>query len=127
MPHQKQPAEAVARPAGPEYFADGDTARVLIPRQTGKGHHIVELRRNCDSSDVKRAWLARFNSSPEFSIAEHRLRRVKSFQNVLEARIDGLRGEIQLILDVNDLPHQVAWRIIVERLIATLLELGGDK
>jgi hypothetical protein len=120
VPRKKQPAEACHRPAGLEYFAVA-----LIPRQVGKGHYVVKLRRNPDARDAKRGWLARFNSSPEFAIASHKLFRVKRFQNVLETRINGLRGEIQLILDVNDLPPQPVWRVIVERLIAMLLAQGG--
>ena len=46
MSLEKQPAEALHRPAGLEYFADGNAAVVLVPRQDGKGHDAIELRKN---------------------------------------------------------------------------------
>jgi len=53
---KKQPAEACHRPAGLEYFADGNAARVLIPRQVGNGHDVIKLRKNTvRGSD--RCWL----------------------------------------------------------------------
>jgi hypothetical protein len=41
-----KPAEACHRPAGIEYFGDAFAACVLIPRQDGKGHDTIELRKN---------------------------------------------------------------------------------
>jgi hypothetical protein len=121
----KPTGRAVARLGRSEYFAVGNSAVAHIPRAFGKGHHAIELRRNPDRFDTKRPWLARLNSSPTFAIATHRLFRRKRFQNVLKTRINGLRGEIQLILDVNDLPHQPVWCIIIERLVAMLTGGGG--
>src|SRR6516165_8639906 len=98
MSLEKQPAEALHRPAGLEYFADGNAAVVLIPRQVGKGHDAVELRKN-PTHNSKRAWLIRVNSNPRFSISKRQLLSPRRFRNVA-ARQLRIRDPEQWPLDV---------------------------
>jgi hypothetical protein len=125
MRPKKRPAEACHRPAGLEYFADRNAAVVLIPRQGGKSHDAIELRKN-PARNSKRAWLVRVNSNPSFSISGRQLLSPRRFRNVavhqLMARI---RDPEQWPLDILALP-EAGWRPMMERLIAAL-EREGTK
>jgi hypothetical protein len=124
MPPKKQPAEALQRPAGPEYFADGNAARVLIPRQVGKGHDAVELRKNPEPNN-KRRWVVRLNNFPSFSITTPQLLSVRLFRNVaLRQLLDYGRFE-PWPLDVLGLP-QVSWRSMVVQLLTALWRGGAE-
>lgn len=125
MPPKKQPAEALHRPAGLEYFADGNAAVVLVPRQDGKGHDAIELRKN-PTPNSKRAWLIRVNSNPRFSISERRLLSPRRFRNVAVRQLTArIRDPEQWPLDILALP-EAGWRPMIERLIAALERGGGE-
>jgi hypothetical protein len=126
MPPKKQPAEALHRPAGVEYFADRNAAVVLIPRQVGKGHDAVELRKN-PSLNSTRPWLVRLNGYPPFSISERRLMSLTHFRKVAVRQLSAAR-----VSDHQQWPRDIfglsesSWCDMVERLIAAL-ERGGAK
>jgi hypothetical protein len=125
MSDKKQPAEACHRPAGLEYFADRNAARVLIPRQVGKGHDAIELRKN-PTRDSKRAWLVRVNSNPRFSISERQLLSPRRFRNVAVQQLTArVRDPQQWPVDILALP-EAGWRAMMERLIAALERGGGE-
>jgi hypothetical protein len=123
MSSKKQPAEALEHPAGLEYFADGNGACVLIPRQDGKGHDVIKLRKN-PTHNSKRAWLIRVNSNPRFSISKRQLLSPRRFRNVAVRQLR-IRDPEQWPLDVVALA-EAGWRHMMERLIATP-ERGGAK
>ena len=121
----KQPAEALHRPAGLDYFADGNAAVVLVQRQDGKGHDAIELRKN-PTPNSKRAWLIRVNSNPRFSISERQQLSPRRFRNVAVRQLTArIRDPEQWPLDVVALA-EAGWRHMMERLIATP-ERGGAK
>jgi hypothetical protein len=125
MRRKKPTGRDLPPPGRSKYFADGNAARVLLPRQVGKGHDAVELRKN-PTRNSKRAWLVRVNSNPSFSISERQLLSPRRFRNVavrqLMARI---RDPQQWPLDILALP-EAGWRPKMERLIAAV-EQGGAK
>jgi hypothetical protein len=125
MSPKKRPAEACHRPAGVEYFADRNAAVVLIPRQDGKGHDVVKLRKNAvRGSD--RCWLVQLNSYSPFSIAHFQLLSPMRFRRVALWQLSRRNSHLDRFLpDVVRLP-EVGWRGIVERLIAVLLVRGGE-
>src|SRR6476620_2241922 len=87
-PPKKQPAEALHRPTGLEYlyFADRNAAAVLIPRQVGKGHDAVELRKVSEANG-KRLWVVRLNNFPSFSISTRQLLSVWEFRKVASRQL----------------------------------------
>jgi len=123
---KKQPAEACHRPAGLEYFADGNAARVLIPRQVGNGHDVIKLRKNTvRGSD--RCWLVQLNSHPPFSIAHLQLLSPKRFCSVAVHQLSCRDKNLDRFLpDIVRVTEVKGWRGIVERLIAILLVRGGE-
>jgi hypothetical protein len=124
MRQKKQPAEACHRPAGVEYIADGNAAVAFIPRQQGKGHDAIELRKN-PAPKSKRGWVVQLNGYHSFSIKEQQLRSPRRFRNVATHQLRRrVRDHRNLQRDLSGLP-QVGWRPMVERLIAAL-ERGGE-
>jgi len=123
MSPKKRPAEAFQRPAGIEHFADGNAEVVLIPRQGGKGHDVIKLRKNTvRGSD--RSWLVQLNSHPPFSIAHFQLLSPMRFRRVALWQLSRRNSHLDRFLpDVVRLP-EVGWRGIVERLI--VLVRGGE-
>ncbi|MCS3521847.1 hypothetical protein [Bradyrhizobium elkanii] len=125
MPRKKQPAAAVARPAGLKFSADGIAARVFIPRQLGKGHDAIELRKN-PKAKSKRGWLVQFNQFPRFSIKERQLQSLPRFCIVATCQLSHRGCHLDHFLPkIRDLPKS-DWREIIEHLIAAL-EQGGAK
>ena len=125
MPQKKQPAEACHRPAGIKYFADGCAAVALIPRQVGKGHDVIKLRKN-PTANSKRRLLVQLNGHPRFSISERQLLSLYRFQKVAARQLSGRPSDHnQWLRDLLGL-QESGWRPMVERLIAAL-ERGGAK
>jgi hypothetical protein len=124
MPPKKQPAGACHRPTGLEYFADGSAARVLIPRQLGKGHDAIELRKNPEPNK-KRRWVVRLNNFPSFSITTPQLLSVRLFRNVALRQLLDYGGFEPWPLDVLGLT-QVSWRSMVVQLVTALWRGGAE-
>ncbi|MGX1348225.1 hypothetical protein AB7M49_001801 [Bradyrhizobium elkanii] len=125
MPSKKQPAGAVARPAGLTYFADGTTATVLIARQVGEGQDTIELRKN-PKRNSKRTWLIQLNSHPTFSISEQQLLSLHRFRKVAVRQLSGHASDHeQWLRDVLGL-QEGGWRPMVEHLIAALCLEGAE-
>lgn len=126
MAPNSKPAGAVARPAGPEYFAYTDAAVVLIPRQVGKSYDVIALQNNPASASDRR-WVARFNSYPPFSIAHRQLLSATSFRHVAIYQLSRRGCHVDHFLcDLLALPED-SWRGIMERLVANLLASGGGE
>jgi hypothetical protein len=126
MASTSKPAEAVARPAARTYLAEGDTARVLIPRQVGEGHDAIGVRRN-PKPNSERRWLLQLNGHPPFSISHRQLLSPLRFRTVAVYQLSRLNKHIDRFLpDLVRLP-EVGWRDIMERLIAPLLTAGGSE
>jgi hypothetical protein len=122
---KKQPAEACHRPAGLEYFADRNAARVLIPRQVGAGHDAIELRK-VPEANGKRLWVVRLNNFPSFSISTRQLMSVRQFRKVAFRRLlDNGRDFEQWPRDVLVLP-QASWFQIAVRLVNCLWRGGAE-
>src|SRR5215471_7397314 len=115
MPRKKQPAGAVTRPAGVEYFADGNAARVRIPRQDGKGHDTIELRKNPEPNS-KRPWVAQLNDFSSFSITWPQLLWVREFRRIALRQLADHGGSEPWPLDVLWMP-QASWYRMVAPLV----------
>jgi hypothetical protein len=125
MYQNKQPAEASHRLAGIEYFADGDAAVALIPRQQGEGHDAIKLRKN-PTANSKRRLLVQLNGHPRFSISERQLLSLYRFAKVAARQLSARPSDHeQWLRDILGL-RESGWRPMVERLIAAL-ERGGAK
>jgi hypothetical protein len=108
-----------------EYFADGNTAVALIPRQSGKSHDAIKL---CQNPMLKggRRWLLQLNGHPPFSISHRQLLSPIRFKRVAVYQLSRRDNHLDRFLpDVVRLP-EVGWRDIIERLIA-LLAGGGSE
>jgi hypothetical protein len=124
MPHKNRPAEALHRPASLEYFADGNAAVLIIPRQDGKGHDAVELRKV--PANGKRLWVVRLNNFPSFSVSTRQLLSVGEFRKVaFRQLLDIGRDFEQWPRDVLDLP-QASWHQIVVRHVNCLWRGGAE-
>src|SRR5689334_12180729 len=124
MTPKQRPAEAVARLASVEYFADRNAAVVFIPRQAGKGHDAVELRKV--PANGKRLWVVRLNNFPSYSISTRQLLSVGEFRKVaFRQLLDIGRDFEQWPRDVLDLP-QASWHQIVVRLVNCLWRGGAE-
>ncbi|MGY4503742.1 hypothetical protein ACVWYH_007699 [Bradyrhizobium sp. GM24.11] len=125
MPRKKQPAGAVPRPAGLEYFADGSAAVALMPRQVGDGHDAIKLRKN-PMANSKRSWQVQFNGFPPFSITERQLLSLRRFRLVATCQLSHRGCHLDHFLPlICDVP-EAGWREIIERLLAAL-EQGGAR
>jgi hypothetical protein len=124
MPQKNQPAEALHRPAGVEYFAVGNSAVARIARQGGKGHDAVELRKV--PANGKRLWVVRLNNFPSFSVSTRQLLSVRDFRKVaFRQLLDIGRDFEQWPRDVLVLP-QASWHQIVVRLVNCLWRGGAE-
>jgi hypothetical protein len=125
MPRKKkQPAEACQRPAGVEYFAVGNSAVANIPRELGKGHDAVELRKV--PANGKRLWVVRLNNFPSFSISTQQLLSVRRFRKIaFRQLLDNGRDFEEWPRDVLVLP-QASWYQIVVRLVNCLRRGGAE-
>jgi hypothetical protein len=120
---KKQPAAVMAHPAGLEYLAVANAARVLIPRRSGKGHDVVELRRS-PGLDSHRCYLVQANKQSWFSISERQLVSARRFRNVAEWHLAAtVRDPEQWPRDLLAMPED-EWRPMIDRLMA-ILERGG--
>jgi hypothetical protein len=125
MAPNSKPAGAVARPAGLEYLADGNAARVYIPRELDEGHDVIELRKG-PGLNSKRRWVVRVNNSPEsFSISTQQLVSLRRFRKkVLRQLLLADQPRLwRWPADVLRLT-EVSWNQIVVRLV-TALKRGG--
>ncbi|MBR0866735.1 hypothetical protein ACVIWV_001937 [Bradyrhizobium diazoefficiens] len=126
MAPNSKSAGPAARPADLKYFADGNVAVVLIPRQLGEGHDVIELRKN-PTANSKRRLRVQLNGHPRFSISERQLLSLYRFQKVAARQLSARPSDHeQWLRDILGL-QESGWGAIVERLIAMLLAQGGGE
>jgi hypothetical protein len=124
MPRKMQPAGRWHASAGLEYFADGNAAKVLIPRHGHIGHDTFELRKNPEPNS-KRPWVAQLNDFPSFSITWPQLLRVREFRRIARRQLADHGGSEPWPLDVLCMP-QASWYRMVAPLVTALWRGGAE-